>query len=110
MLKIPAFICLSARRFVVLPILSVIGADGQKNRCRDRRNMNGGVTPAMYVIGRCSLIQHFKKMGAPTGLGVQVLRMQKSLKRLWGTHLLIRFKDLKTRHIGGGSPFIAMQV
>jgi len=46
----------------------------------------GGNAPAVLVIGRCSLIQHFIKKGAFPGFGVQVLLVQKSLKKLKGAH------------------------
>lgn len=51
--------------------------------------MKLAVTPAVFVIGRCSLPQRLIKKGAFPDFGEHVLHAQKSLKKSKGTRLVI---------------------
>ena len=66
--------------------------------------MKLAATPAVFVIGRCSLTQRLIKKGAFPDFGEHVLLAQKSLKKSKGTHLVISGSKTCQHGIVAGVP------
>jgi hypothetical protein len=67
------------------------------------QSVNEATTPAVRVIGMMCFDPTLFLKGAESGFGVQVLHVQKSLKKPRSTHLPFWIKGRPTRHFGGGT-------